>query len=228
MQLSNKFGGLAIIIGAALNLTRLIPIFFNEQINFQTFPPETVSQVTETSLLPGWLLSHIMGFVSAPLLITGFISLYQVFKDRKQHEAGLSSIVFLSIGMLFYGLAVGVDGLLLPQAAKTLLAASSAEQSTAIMLQNFTHSMALIFGGLSLVATFVGVVLMGFALSHGFERHVIGRIGVIYGVVGILGLFTGMIDIHMHENFMISAGSLFGAQAWFLALGVRVYLGIAK
>ena len=228
MQLTKKFGGILSIIGAVLNLTRLVPIFLNEQITLETFPPETVTQVTETSLLPGWQLSHIMGFVSVPLLIIGFISLYQSLSNHNQREVGLSAIVFLSIGMLFYGIAVGLDGLLLPQTAENILASVDTEQPTAIMLQTYTHSLALMFGGLSLVGTLPGVALMGFGLSRGFGRHVIGLIGVLYGVLGIIGLFIGIIDIHMHENFMISAGYLFGAQAWFLALGVRMLLGLAK
>ena len=155
MQVTKKFGGLAIIMGAVLNLTRLIPIFLNEQINFQTFPPETVAQVTETSLLPGWIMSHVMGFISVPLLIIGFITLYKGFSDHKQGEVGLAAIVFGGIGMLFYGVGVWIDGLLLPQTAETLLAASAADQATATMLQTYTHTMATTFGGLSLVSTLI-------------------------------------------------------------------------
>lgn len=228
MQLTSKFGGTVIIIGAALNLTRLIPIFLNEQISLQNFPPATVAQVTETSLLPGWILSHIMGFLSVPLLIIGFIILYKNLSDNNQREVGLAAIVFASVGMFFYGVAVWIDGLLLPQTAETLLAASAADQTTAAMLQTYTHTMATTFGGLSLLATLLGVALMGFGVAHGFERRLIGGIGFLYGTVGIIGLSAGLIDIRMHENFMISAGYLFGAQAWFLALGVRMLRGVTK
>ncbi|MEM7343263.1 MAG: hypothetical protein AAF485_03400 [Chloroflexota bacterium] len=169
-----------------------------------------------------------MGFLSVPLLIIGFIVLYKGLSDHNQREAGLAATVFASLGMLFYAVAVWIDGLLLPQTAETILAASPAEQSTAIMLQTYTHNMALTFGGLSLLATLVGVALMGFGLSHGFGRHVIGRLGFLYGVLGIIGLSIGLIDIQMHANFMVSAGYLFGAQAWFLALGVRMIRGLEK
>ena len=226
MKSLTKFGGFAIIGGAGLNLTRLIPIFLNEEINFQTFPPETVAQVTETSLLPGWILSHIMGFISVPLLIIGFVSLYRGLADHNQREVGLSGIVFSTIGMLFYGVAVWIDGLLLPQTAEMLLRAPAAEQTTAAMLQSYTHTMATTFGGLSLVSMLIGVALFGYGIAYGYQRLILGRIGVLYGILGIIGLTIGLIDVQMHDNFMLSAGYLFGAQAWFLALGIVMVRGL--
>lgn len=62
MQVINKFCGAMLISGTLLNLTRMLPIYVNEEINLQNIPPVTVEQMTQTSLLPGWLLSHLMGF----------------------------------------------------------------------------------------------------------------------------------------------------------------------
>ncbi len=228
MQQTKNFGGIAILIGAALNLTRLFPILLNEQINFGTFPPETVAQVTETSLLPGWILSHVMGFLSVPLLIIGFITLFKGFNNRKQGNVGLAAIVFGSIGMLFYAAGVWIDGLLLPQTAEVVLTASAADLATAEMIQTFTHTMATTFGGLSLVGVLISVALFGFGLSNGYGRHTLGQIGVLYGVVGIIALTFGVIDVQMHDNFMLSAGYLFGAQAWLLAFGIRIIQGLEK
>ena len=228
MQQTSKFGGIAILIGTALNLTRLFPIFMNGQVNFENFPPQTVAQVTQISLLPGWILSHVMGFVSVPLLIIGFITLYREFNDQKQGHVGLAAIVFASIGMLFYGAAVWIDGLLLPQTAEVVLSASAADLSTAEMIQTFTHTMATTFGGLSLVSVLIGVALFGFGLSHGYEHHMIGRIGVLYGTLGLIALTIGVIDVQMHDNFMLSAGYLFGAQAWLFALAIRMIQGLEK
>lgn len=38
-------------------------------------------------------------------------------------------------------------------------------------------------------------------------------------------MILGVVDIHMHYNFKISAGVLFGAQGWLLYLGTSMFRG---
>jgi len=229
MEQKNRFAGVLIILGSLLNLTRLIPIFLNEEVDFSVFPPDTVEKATQISLLPGWLMSHVMGFISAPLLIVGFIYIYKLFHEKNSGRVGLVSTVLLSFGMALYGIAVGVDGILLPQSSiKIVLSTSESVVSTASMLQTFAHELALMFGSLSLMATLVGAMVLGFSIYTTFKQKTIGTIGVLYGVIGILMLLTDVIDVYMHKNFMIGAGAIFAAQAWYLLIGIRMYRGFER
>lgn len=78
-----------------------------------------------------------------PLIIIGLIAMYRSLATEKRSYVWLSSIVALSMGMLFYALAVGIDGIVLPYAAKQLLSAATLiETSIATYLQTTIHAFA--------------------------------------------------------------------------------------
>ena len=221
-----KFGGIMLVAGAALNLTRMIPIFIGGDVPLESIPPHTAEQISTVALLPGWVTSHVMGFLSVPLLISGFVAMYRSLDELKPDVLWIASTVFLSVGMLFYGIGVTVDGSLLPQAARQLLAATSeADKSAATMVQLITHKLAVSTGGISRLGVFPGLALLGAGLYRTPEHKIIGVSGLLVGSLGVVAMIFGVVDYRMNHNGTLSAGTLFGAQAWMFAFGVFSLLG---
>lgn len=216
-----KIGAISLFIGALLNLTRLFPIFLNND----TFPPKTTEVLTNMTLNDGWIMSHIMGFLSTPLVIIGIWVLYDIFKKRNRNTVVRYAFVFIMVGMILYGIAVGVDGLLLPQASSVLNDSINGNYEMALMIQNNVHALALMFGSLSLIANLFGGILLGISFIRETPFRSLGFIGVLYGVLVLILLLLNVIDIFMHNNFEIGAGSIFAIHLWFVPIAVYMYKG---
>ena len=115
MSLSRTLGGIALVLAALLNLTRMIPIVANFPEGLEVFPPQTADQIALLHLenTVGVVISHIMALASFPLYLIGCLFLFSLLKERNQQYFGVPALVLLSFGFFLFAIAVIVDGFVL-------------------------------------------------------------------------------------------------------------------
>lgn len=206
MNSMKKAGGIALIIGAFLNLTRVLPIYLTEGINMDNFSPKNLEQTIFAAQLGSYYISHIMALIAAPLLIYGFYALYEELKTHNQKSTALAGLIGLSLGLVLYTVGVVVDGLLLPGIVEHSLSASGAEQTAIRANISFGHAMAVSFGGIGFATMLLTIGFFGLGVLRGFERKILGVLGVAVSALSALGFLTGLFDLHFTKNFMVLGG----------------------
>lgn len=119
-------GGIALIAGALLNITRMIPVYADQGVTSENFPPHAIEDTIYVTQLYAWHLSHIMALVSVPLLAFGFVTLFGELKNLGAVAQGLAALVGGITSFVLYLIGAITDGLILPSVVRTHLTLNSA------------------------------------------------------------------------------------------------------
>ncbi len=231
MQTKTKVGGIALIIGAVLNVIRTAPIYLNEQVSFSTLPPSNLADTVLVAQVPGWIPSHILALLSVPLLIYGFFTIYQslsVSNNEVVERVTLAGFIGLSLGLILYAVAAVIDGIVLPQVVSHYVNVGPEEQGAAGLMVTIIHETAGSFGGLFMATVLMssGLLALGLYLDNQPAWH--SRLGVWLAILSLIGYLFGIINLQLGTNFLLLGMLLMMTLIWWTTLGVRTYRGLGR
>lgn len=217
-----RLGAGALVAGTALNLLRMLPIFLSGGFSFDELPPSNAAEAAKTATLSGWYLSHVMAIVSIPLLIFGFLTIYQWIRDTSDNPAAervtFAGFFGITTGLILYLVAAVTDGIALRKAADHYFDAAEAERETAGAILMSIHETAASFGGHFMAAALIstGIFALGMLLAR--CATVVAKIGIAIGVLGLVGSVTGLLDLSFQERFPLLGGIVAVMMIWWIAL----------
>jgi hypothetical protein len=224
MTNTRKLGGTAIVTAVLLMLTRMIPIFASGAITFQNFPPDTVAGTADLAInaRPGWELSHLMLLAALVLFFIGYVVLFLALAQRRQGILGISSIVVLGSGLLFYAIAGVVDGFLVPVIANRAGFLADIPVDSAHAFVGLGHETALAFFGHAQTGIVLGIGLFSVALWRAklLNRRVVAAGAGLSGLA-LVGLLAGVFGDYW-RTFATAGPTMLLFFFWQLALGVAM------
>lgn len=216
---TKKFGAIALILGAFLNMIRMIPIYL--EVGVSGYPPNNLTETITIAQQTGYYISHTMVYFATPLFIIGFYAIYkELRKNTSSYLLTLSLIVFF-IGQLFYTIGVVLHGLVLPEMAHEYVNASVSYQNTITPLFEVIHHMATSYGGLGFAFCLISTGILGFFLRHKFKM--LGYIAIALGILASIGYSTGSLAILLFKSFQLTAGFITVMFVFYFAAGVAMY-----
>lgn len=216
---TKKYGAIALILGAFLNMIRMIPIYM--QVGFDGYPPKNIAETVDIAQGTGYYISHTMVYFATPLFILGFYILYKELKKTYASSILTVSLIVFVTGQLFYMIGVVLHGLVLPEMAHEYVNATAAYQETMVPLFETIHYMATSYGGLGFALCLVSTGILGIFLRHKFK--VLGYIAIALGAIALIGYSTGFLAILLFKSFELTAGFITVLFVFYFAMGITMY-----
>lgn len=220
MNALNTKGGIALIIGALLNITRMIPVFADENVTRETFPPHTIADTIYVTQLYGWHISHVMALISVPFLAFGFAALFSELKSRNAATQGLAALIVVSTALILYLSGAVIDGLALPEATRHFGTAAESGDAAAGYVIELVHMTAVAFGGFGAALLLGSSFFVGAGLIHGFGRKKHGLIGIVLALASTAGFVTGIIELNIAKSLPIAGPLSLATFAYLISVGV--------
>ena len=214
-----RLGGAALMVGGALNFLRMLPLALSDGFSFDILPPENLEEAVSAASLRGWHASHVMAFISVPLVIFGLVAAYQSLRDRGHGPLALAGVVGIAVGFASYGVAAVTDGLELPDAVATYLEAGPSEEAAAGVLAFHTHETAGNFGGSGFASIMVSFGLLAVAVGRARSTPWYGWVGVAISAIAALGYLTTLISVDLGDGIVVVLGLMGATLALLITLG---------
>jgi len=220
----NKVAGIALIVGAILQITRMIPIAMSDGIKMlENFPPHNLNDTLFAAQASGWHISHMMVFIASPLLLLGFYGAYKIARKQSDSPIGTLGFMGLAIGIMLYTIGACIDGLTLAELAHKVSEATGAEKEQLGVSATVIHELAISFGGPSFAFLLISTGFLGFALNSAKEFKAFSWIAIAIGVLSTLGYLTGILDILVTDSFMLTGGLTMLMFFFYLGLGIKLF-----
>jgi len=223
----DRLGVLALVIGTALNMLRMGPIFVSDGFQIDFLPPGNPDDLATVATLGGWYVSHVMAVLSVPFLIYGFFAVYQIVTRNTDSAVAerltLASVFGMATGLLLYLVAAILDGVAVPRAVEHFLGSTGAERETASVVMTAIHETAASFGGHFMATTLFSTGLLGLGLYKLGRNRIHSLIGVAIGLVSLVGFVSGVIDVTFQERFPLLGGFVGLMMMWWIALAVLLH-----
>lgn len=220
MENINRKAGLALILGALLNITRIIPIILSDKVTLDNFPPHGLQDTMLFSQLSGWSISHIMALVSAPLLVFGMAVLASNARERDQFGPALMAFIGVSISMMLYLIAAVTDGFVLPQLVNNLSPAFETVPTQAGLLVETVHLFATTLAGVGAATVLITAFFLGITLLRGFGAKIGGGFGILLGIICLIGYATGFLNLNITSGLKYVGPLTIAMFAYLIATGV--------
>lgn len=204
----------------------MVPVVLSDGFTSDSLPPgKDAAQTAETALLGGWYISHIMAMLVVPLVVYGFLSIYQSVRDQSENQVAervtLAGFFVLTMGGLLYLVAAGMDGIALGRAAEVFEASSGSEKEIAGMIVMATTETAASYGAHYMVFSMIGTGILALGLYVARRGSIQPILGVLVGVIGLLGWVTGFFDLTFQKRLPALTGVLGLVLLWWISLGIR-------
>lgn len=223
MQSFHKIAGIGLIVGAVLQITRMIPIAASNGIKMlENFPPHTVEETLFAAKAAGWRISHIMVFISVPFFIAGFYGVYQFVQVQARSKIITIAMSGFLVGLILYTIGAVIDGLFLATVADNVQAASGNAVEILQELTEYTHHFAVSFGGLSFAHLLLSTGVLGFSIRELKDFKIIGVAGMIIGFIALAGYLTGILDLLVTSSFLLTGGLTMIMFIYFVMLGIKL------
>lgn len=217
-------GGTALILGALLSLTRMIPVMANLPDGFISFPPETADQIAllHSGNTIGVVISHVMALAAFFCYALGFGVLFKLLWGWAKPQLALLFIVASGFGLMLFSVAVVIDGFILHLVADYFTTVSDTKQGIASFLVLFTHKSALSFMAPGQFALMVGLACLAYGLfrSNHYNRW-LNLVGLSIGVLAVTTYVTGIAGPYWN-NMQVAGLSILLSHVWYVWLGVAV------
>lgn len=220
-DLYKKFGAVAMIVAAALNMVRVLPIYLDPEIGFDGYPPETIGETVAVAQRSGYYVSHVLVFFAAPLFVVGFVSLYTELRKASSSSGLVLSLVGFSIGQVLYLIGVVVHGVVLPEMAREYVALPEADRAAMSSLFDFNHHLATSLGGLGFAVILVSTGVLGFYMRTVFRR--LGITAMALGAVALVGYLTGVFAVLLFDNFEITSAIVSAGFIFYFVTGIAMF-----
>lgn len=215
---SGKFGAIALIIGAFLNMIRMIPIYL--EVGLNGYPPANLAATVEIAQGGGYYLSHILAIVAAPFWLVGFYSLYKHLRKSSSNRGLTLALAGFSIGQILYVIGVVVHGLVLPELSHEFINASVENQNIMAPLFEFSHHLATGLGGLGFAHILISTGILGIFLRTEFK--VLGVIAMGIGLFAVIGYSTGFLALLLFKSFQLTTAFVGAGFIFYFATGISM------
>lgn len=223
MKNFSKIAGIGLILGAVLQITRMIPIALSDGIiMLDNFPPHSLKNTLLAAQASGWHFSHILIFLATPLLFTGFYSLYQLATKTEKSPIAIYALIGLAMGLILYSMGAVIDGFVLPEVSKQYTAAVGKTKEYLGEIVFFTHHLAIGFGGFAFCHLLLSTGLLGWSLQKVAGFKILSICGTAIGGVALLGYLMGILDLLVSGSFLLTGGLTMLMFVYYLLLGVKL------
>ena len=200
--LSTK-GGIALILAALLNITRMVPVFAHPAISMDNFPPHSVAETVLVTQIYGWHISHIMALISVPLFVFGIAAFFAEARIRGAAPSALAALAGISMAMVLYTVGAILDGLVLPNTVRHFADHIQAGEAHAGALVELVHLTAVSFGGFGAAVLLVSMAFVGVTWRIGFDRPIMGIIGLTLGGLSLIGFASGFLSLDIAKSLRL-------------------------
>ncbi len=223
MKNLTKIGGVALITGAILQITRMIPIAMSDGIKMmENFPPHNLEDTLFAAQATGWHISHMMVFIASPLLFFGFYEAYKLSKVNSTNNIGLLGLIGLAIGIILYTIGACIDGLTLAELSHRVSVATGSEKDILGQTAIVIHELAISFGGPAFAFLLISTGFLGLSFLNLNGFKLISYIAIAIGVISTLGYLLGVLDIMVTDSFIITGGLTMFMFFFYLGLGIKM------
>jgi hypothetical protein len=197
----DKLSGIALIVGS---LAMIITMAFHP---------------TGRDLFAGHItlnvVVHSLALASVPVLVFGFLGLSQSLGfDNPTVSFGFVAYSFGSVAAMC---AAVINGLVAPSLVREYLSSDESEKQNLLSLFHYGGLLNSAFAKVLIVATSVAILFWSIALiKKSLLANVAAVIGIIFGLLGIVGILSGHLRINVHSFGLF----IFGQAAWTVLIGV--------
>lgn len=214
-----KVGAVSLILGAFLNMIRMLPIILEAGIG--GYPPKNLSETVAIAQGTGYYISHAMVFFATPLFMLGFYAIYKELKKNTSNQFLTLSLIIFFIGQLFYIIGVVLHGLILPEMSQEFINLSPTDQNFMKPLFDFNHHLATGYGGLGFAFCLISTGILGIFLRYKFR--VLGSIAMLLGTIALIGYSSGLLAILLFKSFNLTAGFITVMFVFYFIMGLKMY-----
>ena len=187
---SIRIGAIALILGAVLNLIRMIPVLLSEGYHSNSLPPgQTAALTAETALLGGWYISHILAIISVPLFIYGFWTIYQLIKEKHNdsiiQHIGLAGLSVLTLSGILYISGAILDGIALGTVSHNYILASGLEKDILGSIVMAVTELAAAFGAHYMIFAMIGTGILALSLKLSNKKSWHPLFGILIGILSV-------------------------------------------
>ncbi|MEP2983705.1 MAG: hypothetical protein ABJN39_19760 [Sulfitobacter sp.] len=223
-------GSLALIGAALFTLSRMLPVALSEGFHSGSLPPgQNAAQTAETALLGGWYVSHVMAMLTVPLLVYGFLAVYQEVRMRSgispAERVTLAGFLILVVAGVLYLSGAALDGVALGHVSKHYMAASDAEKDVSGLIVMAVTESAASFGAHYMILTMIGTGVLAYGLSLAGLGTIQSLLGIAIGGLGLVGWLSGFFDITFQERLWALLGMIALTMLWWISLAVVMMRG---
>lgn len=228
MHRQSKWIGAALVIGGVLMFTRMAPILAVLPEDM-AFPPETTQEMLRLATVAGscWQLSHLMGLAAVLLFGIAYGWHIKVLLQLGWRRVGygLAGIATLAFGL--FGIALLIDGFVVPATMENHLAATGVQQATLEQVAE-SHQLALRFFTPGILLLFTTMGLFSVPMLHrNIHSRWLGVTGQAIAVLAVTAYLTGITGPHWDE-MQIAGTLMLAAFAWHLLVGIRLLVAKSK
>jgi len=216
-----KWAGAAMVAGGLLMFTRMVPIFAILPSDM-AFPPESTQEMVRLAAIAGsrWQLSHIMGLAAVILFAVAYGWHANVLMRLGWKRVGLATAVIATLAFGLFGIALSIDGFVVPATIANYMSATGGESATLEQVAG-SHSFALRFFTPGIFLMFVAMGLLSSPMLHrSIHLRWLGVIGQTIAILAVTAYMTGMTGSNWN-NLQIAGSLMMAAFAWHLLVGSR-------
>ena len=216
-----KWAGAAMVVGGLLMFTRMAPIYVVLPDDM-AFPPESTQEMVRLAGIAGsrWQLSHIMGLAAVALFAVAYGWHANILMRRGWKRIGLVVAVIAITAFGFFGIALIIDGFVVPATIDSYVSANGGPPMTLEQVAG-SHRLALRFFTPGIFLIFVAMGLLSSPMLHRVvHTRWLGLIGQIIAISAVTAYLTGVTGPDWN-NLQIAGTLMMAAFAWHLLVGAR-------
>lgn len=206
----NRLGAIALILGAVSGIITL------------TFHPSGsgahhVTPAQFEILIAVVVGVHALAIAGLPFSFVGTLVLSRRLDSR--NRVSLVALVIYAFGLVAIMAAATMSGLVTPGILRRMVAHDPSSDQWR-MLAEYTHMINQGFAKIGAIASCVAIALWSFLIAkNGTLKRAIGLYGLLIGIITIIAIVTGSLDLELHGFRLIT----FSQAIWFVATGVFLW-----
>ena len=212
------------IIGGVLTFGRMAPIF-SILPDDMAFPPTSTTDLVRLAALAGprWQLAHALGYIPVVLFILGYWAHAGALAAAGHPLIGRVAAAIASLAFGLFGIALFLDGFVLPGVAQAFAAGGSAAPSLHDV--QAAHDHALQFFTPAMFLMFIAMGVLSSRMLHGFIHYRwLGWFGMALAVAAPTAFLFGVTGPNWN-NLQIGGSFLLLGYLWHLMIGVASLFG---
>jgi len=224
MKLGLKLAGLAFALGGVLFFGRMAPIFavLPEDMSF---PPSTTEEMVRLAVISGgrWQFSHILGLIGAASFIAGYWGHARALSNPDRNLIGLTAASVATLGFGLFGVALVIDGFIVPATALAYADGGAGAPSLAAVDAAHAHALTYFTPGVFLIFPAVGLLASQLLFGRIHSRW-LGFLGLVIAIAGPSAYFTGAAGENW-SNLRIGGSLMMLAFLWHVLTGFAAMFG---
>ena len=224
MNAQLRWAGAGMIIGGLVIFGRMAPIF-SILPDDMAFPPTTTPDLIRLAELAGarWQVAHALGYVTVALFTLGYWAHANALAAAGHPFIGRIAAIIASLAFGLFGIALYLDGFVLPNVAQAYSASGPA--APGLTHVQAAHDHALQFFTPAMFLMFIAMGVLSSRMLHGFIHYRwLGWFGMTLAVAAPTAFLFGVTGPNWN-NLQIGGSLLMMGYFWHVIVGVASLLG---